>query len=136
MAEQALRAAVVLGARNLGGAITRDLLVRGVRVATVARTGTDLEALEAEGAVGICADTADPDQLRGTLARAASEFGSIDLIVNAVSADRPAGTGAFGGGAVAPRLWRASTGGRCLPLGMPSSSCAREHTPSKVMEER
>jgi NAD(P)-dependent dehydrogenase (short-subunit alcohol dehydrogenase family) len=101
MAEQALRAAVVLGARNLGGAITRDLLVRGVRVATVARTGTDLEALEAEGAVGICADTADPDQLRGTLARAASEFGSIDLIVNAVSADRPAGTGAFGGGAVA-----------------------------------
>jgi NAD(P)-dependent dehydrogenase (short-subunit alcohol dehydrogenase family) len=101
MVEQIPRVAVVLGARNLGGAITRDLLARGVRVATVARTESDLAALEAEGAVGLRADTADPDQLRGTLARAASEFGPIDLIVNAVSADRPAGSGAFGGGAVA-----------------------------------
>lgn len=101
MADQTVRSAVVLGARNLGGAITRDLLTRGVRVATVARTETDLETLEAEGGVGIRADAADPDQLRAALTRAASEVGMIDLIVNAVSADRPSGNGAFGGGSVA-----------------------------------
>ena len=62
-----LDTAVVLGARNLGGAITRDLLARRVRVATIARTRTDLDALEHEGAVPIQADATDPDQLREAL---------------------------------------------------------------------
>jgi Trk K+ transport system NAD-binding subunit len=35
--------AAVLGARNLGGVITRDLLGRGADVATIARTAADLE---------------------------------------------------------------------------------------------
>jgi NAD(P)-dependent dehydrogenase (short-subunit alcohol dehydrogenase family) len=43
-------AAVVLGARNLGAAITRDLLDRGLRVATVARTRADLDPLAGDGA--------------------------------------------------------------------------------------
>ena len=54
------RAAVVLGARNLGGAITRDLLASGSRVATIARTPTDLQALETDGATTIRADASNP----------------------------------------------------------------------------
>lgn len=97
-----LNTAVVLGARNLGGAITRDLLARRVRVATIARTQTDLDALESEGAVPIQADATDPEQLREALIRATARLGSTDLIVNAVSASRPPddGTG-FGGGSLA-----------------------------------
>ena len=48
--------AIVLGARNLGAAIARGLLADGYRVASVARTASDLEALEADGAVGVRAD--------------------------------------------------------------------------------
>jgi NAD(P)-dependent dehydrogenase (short-subunit alcohol dehydrogenase family) len=98
----ALERAVVLGARNLGGAITRDLLARGVRVATIARTEADLARLEDRGAVPIRADAADPEQLRDGLVRAAAELGPLDLIVNAVSVRPPADDGAgFGGGSVA-----------------------------------
>jgi NAD(P)-dependent dehydrogenase (short-subunit alcohol dehydrogenase family) len=101
MSEQTLRAAVVLGARNLGSAITRHLLAGGVGVAAVARTPSDLEALEAEGALAVRADVADPDQLRGALDCAVSELGPLDLIVNAVSPARPTNAGAFGGGPLA-----------------------------------
>ena len=93
------RAAVVLGARNLGAAITRDLLWRGVRVATVARTRSDLDLLEGGGAIAFQADAADPEQLRQTLSQAAAQIGPLDLIVNAVSAIAPPGDGTgFGGG--------------------------------------
>jgi NAD(P)-dependent dehydrogenase (short-subunit alcohol dehydrogenase family) len=97
-----LNTAVILGARNLGAAIARDLLASDVRVASVARTQTDLEALEQEGAVPIRGDAADPEQLMGALARAGAAIGPPDLIVNAVSASLPPndGTG-FGGGALA-----------------------------------
>lgn len=102
MSDERAGAAVVLGARNLGGAITCDLLASGWRVATVARTPPDLNALETEGAITVRADAADPEELRDALDRAAAEVGPLDLIVNAVSAARPPddGTG-FGGGAVA-----------------------------------
>jgi NAD(P)-dependent dehydrogenase (short-subunit alcohol dehydrogenase family) len=102
MHDEPVGAAVVLGARNLGGAITRDLLASGTRVATVARTPTDLKALEAEGAIAICADASDPDELGDALERAAGDLGPLDLIVNAVSTARPPGDGTgFGGGSVA-----------------------------------
>ena len=92
-------AAVVLGARNLGAAITSDLLERGVRVATVARTRSDSEPLERGGAVLLQADAADPEQLGQALATAAAQIGPLDLIVNAVSAIRPPDDGSgFGGG--------------------------------------
>ncbi len=96
------RTAVVLGARNLGAAITRGFLARGIRVVTLARTQTDLDALEAAGAATIQADVTDPGQLAAALARAEAEIGGPDLIVNAVSATRPPndGTG-FGGGELA-----------------------------------
>jgi NAD(P)-dependent dehydrogenase (short-subunit alcohol dehydrogenase family) len=95
-------AAVVLGARNLGGAITRDLLDRDIRVATVARTQPDLAVLKEHGAITIPADAGEPDQLTRALARAEAAIGAPDLIVNAVSAAHPPGDGSgFGGGSVA-----------------------------------
>src|SRR3954452_19165832 len=81
-----VNAAVVLGARNLGGAITRELLAHEVRVATVARTQADLDALKADGAVPVRADAAESESLTAALARATDEIGPPDLIVNAVSA--------------------------------------------------
>jgi NAD(P)-dependent dehydrogenase (short-subunit alcohol dehydrogenase family) len=93
--------AVVLGARNLGAAIARGLLADGYRVASVARTATDLELLEAEGAVGIRADAADPASLAAAFDRAAGEIGAADVAVNAVSLRPPDDGGPFGGGALA-----------------------------------
>lgn len=102
MSSEPLGAAVVLGARNLGAAITRDLPARGIRVATVARTQTDLDPLEQDGAITVCADAAEPGQLGEALHVAAAKLDRFDLIVNAVSAARPPDDGnGFGGGDVA-----------------------------------
>jgi NAD(P)-dependent dehydrogenase (short-subunit alcohol dehydrogenase family) len=96
-----VNAAVVLGARNLGGAIARDLLADEVCVAAIARTRADLDALAAAGAFAICADAADEHELDAALVRAAAAFGPPDLIVNAVSASRPPDdASSFGGGAL------------------------------------
>jgi NAD(P)-dependent dehydrogenase (short-subunit alcohol dehydrogenase family) len=93
--------AVVLGARNLGGAITRDLLDHGVRVATVARTRSDLDPLVEHGATPIEADATDSTALEGALSQAEAQIGPLDLLVNAVSVARPPQDGSgFGGGAL------------------------------------
>jgi NAD(P)-dependent dehydrogenase (short-subunit alcohol dehydrogenase family) len=90
--------AVVLGARNLGGAIAAHLVASGWRAAAVARSSDSLAGL-ADGVVGLQADASDPDALRDALARAREELGGLTLIVNAVSASRPARPdGPFGGG--------------------------------------
>jgi NAD(P)-dependent dehydrogenase (short-subunit alcohol dehydrogenase family) len=91
---------VVLGARNLGGAILGHHLNAGWRGAAVARSPETLETVRAAGGVPLQADAADPDELRGALERARAELGRIDLIVNAVSAARPTRQGPFGGGAL------------------------------------
>lgn len=94
--------AVVLGARNLGGVIARDLLAAGWRVASIARTPESLEPLARAGALAISSDAAEPAQLESALARVAAKLGPLDLIVNAVSATRPPQDGtAFGGGEIA-----------------------------------
>lgn len=91
--------AAVIGTRNLGGAIARDLLGHGARVASVARTASGLEALRDEGVMTLNADAADVDQLDRGPARIAEAIGPIDLIVDAVSAARPPSDGSgFGGG--------------------------------------
>jgi NAD(P)-dependent dehydrogenase (short-subunit alcohol dehydrogenase family) len=96
------KVAVVLGARNLGGTIARGLLGTGWRVASVARTPSDLKPLEQAGAKALVADAEDPEQLSAALACAASELGPLDLIVNAVSVARPPDDGSgFGGGEIA-----------------------------------
>jgi NAD(P)-dependent dehydrogenase (short-subunit alcohol dehydrogenase family) len=102
MTDQFPDTAIVLGARNLGAAITRDLLAGAARVATIARTRADLDLLARDGAVTITADASDPAELEAALDRAAGTIGMPELIVNAVSASRPAKDGnGFGGGAIA-----------------------------------
>lgn len=95
------RIAVVLGARNLGGAIAAHLVAHGWRVAAVARREESLASAVTAGALGVRADAADPDGLRDAFARVAGELGPPTLIVNAVSAARPGDAGPFGGGPIA-----------------------------------
>ena len=91
---------VVLGARNLGGAILGHHLNAGWSGAAIARSPETLEVVRAAGGVPLQADASDPDELRAALERARAEFGRIDVIVNAVSAARPTRSGPFGGGAL------------------------------------
>ncbi len=92
---------VVLGARNLGGAIVDHFLALGWNVAAVARSEETLVAVRARGALAVSADASDPDQLAGALELARQELGSLDAVVNAVSAARPPERGGFGGGELA-----------------------------------
>jgi NADP-dependent 3-hydroxy acid dehydrogenase YdfG len=92
---------VVLGARNLGGAIIDHFRQLGWNAAGVARSEETLEAVRARGALPLSADAADPDSLAGALSAARKEYGSLDAVVNAVSASRPPSSGPFGGGPLA-----------------------------------
>src|SRR3954467_285056 len=89
---------VVLGARNLGGAILQHHLAAGWQGAAVARSDETLQGVRAAGGLALPGDASDPDSLRAGGERGRAEFGSLDLIVNAVSAARPPGGGPFGGG--------------------------------------
>jgi 3-oxoacyl-[acyl-carrier protein] reductase len=89
--------AVVLGARNLGGAIAMHLHETGWSpVAAVARSDESLAAVRERGIAGINADATDPDALR----EAVEQAGDVAVLVNAISAARPTG-GPFGGGPLA-----------------------------------
>jgi NADP-dependent 3-hydroxy acid dehydrogenase YdfG len=92
---------VVLGARNLGGAIVDHFLGLGWNAAAVARSEETLERVRARGVLALPADASDPEALAAALATARRELGSVDAIVNAVSASRPPGGGPFGGGELA-----------------------------------
>ena len=92
---------VVLGARNLGGAIVDHFLGLGWNVAAVARSEETLDRVRARDALALAADASDPDQLADALERARRELGSLDAVVNAVSAAQPPGGGPFGGGELA-----------------------------------
>jgi 3-oxoacyl-[acyl-carrier protein] reductase len=94
---------LLLGARNLGGAILDHLLGAGWSGAAVAHSDETLERVRSRGALALQADAADPAQLRDAIARAREELGGLDLLVNAVSASRPpAGSrSGFGGGPLA-----------------------------------
>jgi NAD(P)-dependent dehydrogenase (short-subunit alcohol dehydrogenase family) len=107
---------LVLGARNLGGAIADHLQEEGWSVAAVARSEETLAAVRQRGVRAIRADASDPESLRAALAEAAGTAGGVDLVVNAVSAARPPGAGPFGGGPLAEatvegfRGWTAAVG--------------------------
>ncbi|MGI8714675.1 MAG: SDR family oxidoreductase [Solirubrobacteraceae bacterium] len=92
---------VVLGARNLGGAIVDHFLELGWNAAAVARSEETLERVRRRGAVGVAADASDPEALQAALAHVREQLGSVDAIVNAVSASRPPAAGPFGGGELA-----------------------------------
>jgi NAD(P)-dependent dehydrogenase (short-subunit alcohol dehydrogenase family) len=88
---------VVLGARNLGGAVVEHFLNLGWSAAAVARSPESLERVRQLGALGLQANAAVPHELRAALENASGELGGLDAVVNAVTAARPSG-GPFGGG--------------------------------------
>jgi NAD(P)-dependent dehydrogenase (short-subunit alcohol dehydrogenase family) len=92
---------VVLGARNLGGAIIEHFLAHGWNAAGVARSEDTLAQVRDRGALAIEADASDPQSLSAALATAREQTGSVDAVVNAVTAARPTGSGPFGGGELA-----------------------------------
>ena len=92
---------VVLGARNLGGAVIDHFLELGWNAVGVARSEDTLERVRQKGALALGADAADAGSLSGALTTARGKFGSLDAVVNAVSAARPSTSGPFGGGPLA-----------------------------------
>jgi NADP-dependent 3-hydroxy acid dehydrogenase YdfG len=92
---------VVLGARNLGGAIIDHFLELGWNAAGVARNEETLERVRKRGGLPIGADAADMDALSDALGTAREQLGSLDAVVNAVTASRPPTAGPFGGGPLA-----------------------------------
>jgi NAD(P)-dependent dehydrogenase (short-subunit alcohol dehydrogenase family) len=115
-----LPALVVLGARNLGGAILDRFLADGWQGAAVARSDDTLAAVRERGALALQADASDPDELDAALASARAQLGGLDLIVNAVSASRAEPGGPFGGGPLADatlegfRGWAVAVAEQCF----------------------
>jgi NAD(P)-dependent dehydrogenase (short-subunit alcohol dehydrogenase family) len=93
-------ALVVLGGRNLGGAILDHFRDRGWEGAAVARSEETLGSIRERGALGLQADASDPESLGAALAQAREQLGGLDLVVNAVSAATASGP-PFGGGPIA-----------------------------------
>jgi NAD(P)-dependent dehydrogenase (short-subunit alcohol dehydrogenase family) len=112
-------ALVVLGARNLGGAILDHFRERGWAGAAVARSEDTLAAVRERGALALGADASDPAELADALARARDELDGLDLVVNAVSAATASGP-PFGGGPIADasleafRGWAVSVDEQCF----------------------
>ncbi len=92
---------MVFGARNVGRAVVADRLAAGWRALAVARSDATLDALRAvhpEVAVAR-GDAGDHEVVAEALARAESDLGGLDLVVNATtSVPRDH---SFGGGPVA-----------------------------------
>jgi NAD(P)-dependent dehydrogenase (short-subunit alcohol dehydrogenase family) len=109
-AMQQSKTLLVLGARNLGGAILDHFLAQGWRGAAVARSNDTLAAVRDRGALAIGADASDPDALERAMAQTRDEHGSLDLIVNAVTASRPAPGQPWGGGPIADGTLEAMRG--------------------------
>jgi NAD(P)-dependent dehydrogenase (short-subunit alcohol dehydrogenase family) len=91
---------VVLGARNLGGAIIDHFLDLGWNAAGVARSDETLERVREKGALAVGADASDAGSLAAALTDVRAQLSSVDAVVNAVTAARPTG-GPFGGGPLA-----------------------------------
>ena len=89
------------------------------------RSSETLAAVEARGALALEADAADLAALGSALARVREVHGSLDLVVNAVSASRPPGSGPFGGGRSPTPRSRASAAGRSRWPSSPSPSSRR-----------
>ncbi|MEA2323071.1 MAG: hypothetical protein QOD81_2921 [Solirubrobacteraceae bacterium] len=95
------RTILTLGARNLGGAIVDHFVAQGCNAAAVARSDETLAAVRDRGALAIRADAADPADLERAMTTARDELGSLDVIVNAVTASRPREGEPWGGGPIA-----------------------------------
>jgi len=94
-------ALLVFGARNLGRAVATRLAADGWDVAAVARSRDSLDRLASEipAALAIQADAAEVADIERAFAQTRERFGSVDLVVVAIS---PSTRGrAFGGGTLA-----------------------------------
>jgi NADP-dependent 3-hydroxy acid dehydrogenase YdfG len=92
---------VVLGARNLGGAIIDHFVELGWNAAGVARSEDTLTRVRERGALAIPADASDLESLSGALASVRAQTGSVDAVINAVTAFRAPAGSPFGGGELA-----------------------------------
>ena len=97
-------ALVVLGARNLGGAVLDRALADGWACAAIAQSDDTLEAVRARGAHAIRADVLQPDELEAALAQAVEQLGGLDVLVDAVSIARMGPGDLWGGGPLADRV--------------------------------
>jgi NAD(P)-dependent dehydrogenase (short-subunit alcohol dehydrogenase family) len=91
------RTLLVLGARNLGGAIADHFKAEGWSTAAVAHSEETVAAVTARGHHGIQADASDPSAIANACDETRERFGSLDAIVNAVALRRLP-SGPFGGG--------------------------------------
>ena len=82
---------LVFGARNLGKAIAEHFAGEGWSVAAVARSRETIDGLAIEGALGIVGDAARADEVERAFAETRARFGSVDLVVNAISIGVPGG---------------------------------------------
>jgi NADP-dependent 3-hydroxy acid dehydrogenase YdfG len=92
---------VVLGARNLGGAIIDHFIELGWNAAGVARSEDTLARVRERGALAVAADASDLESLSGALASIREQTGSVDAVIDAVTAFRGPAGGPFGGGELA-----------------------------------
>lgn len=88
---------LVFGARHLGKTIAADRAQDGWNVAGVARSEETIAAFRQAlpGALGIVGDASIGEDVEGAFAETGERFGSIDLVVNAITV-RPRGV--WGGG--------------------------------------
>jgi len=93
-------AVVVIGAKNLGGAILDEFIAQGWDAAGIARSDETLAKIKERGAVAIAADSSDPESLAKALAEARGQLGGLDAIVNAASSSKPVPGEPFGGGPI------------------------------------
>jgi NAD(P)-dependent dehydrogenase (short-subunit alcohol dehydrogenase family) len=91
------RTLLVLGARNLGGAIADHFKDIGWSTAAVALGDDTLAAVTERGHHAIQADASDPSAITAACDETRDRFGSLDAIVNAVALRRLP-SGPFGGG--------------------------------------
>ncbi|MDX6512384.1 MAG: hypothetical protein QOE36_1888 [Gaiellaceae bacterium] len=91
---------LVFGARNLGRVIAQELGAAGWNTAAVARSDETIDRFRAElpQALGIVADAGNDADVERAFAETRERFGSVDLVVNAITASP---RGSFGGGSIA-----------------------------------
>ncbi len=94
-------ALLVFGARNLGRAIAGHMSAKGWSVVAVARSEESLRRLEADvpGALGLVGDAGSEADVERAFAETRAQFGSVDLVVVAISP--PVRGASFGGGTIA-----------------------------------
>jgi NADP-dependent 3-hydroxy acid dehydrogenase YdfG len=93
--------ALIIGARNFGYAVIRQLLDDGWSVVGAARSAETLEKVRAAGAHAVEVDITDQGSVLDALRRTAEHGGRVDLVVNVASPYAGGTGGPFGGGRLA-----------------------------------